>query len=131
MFIRGLFAPGFLSSWPCAWAAVQILDLPAKPAGLSIQNQRGEDENKNKTPTPGDVRILMAARYLESLQCEFRIKKIYISERGRFSKPLLIAPGKGLNISANFSIIFCKSWAAQVPGGLCNKTRWLKGMFLH
>lgn len=54
-------------------------------------------------------------------------------DRGESSRfiSFLIAPGKGLNISANFSIIFCRSWAARVPGGLCNKTGWLKGMFLH
>lgn len=79
--VQGVFAAGFISTWPCAWAAVEILDFPAKPAGLSIQKRRGEDESKNKTPFQTKGRILMAARYLESLQCEFRIKKNILSVR--------------------------------------------------
>lgn len=105
---------------------MEILDRTANPEGLSVQNRSGEDdENQDKNPisenvsNSGDHQIprILAGLISKGNHHHHHNKQPAVCESGRLSVPLLIAPGKGLNISANFSIIFCKSWAAQVPGG--------------
>lgn len=115
---------------------MEILDRTASPEGLSVQNRSSEDENQDKNPISENVRN-SGEHWIPKNPCradyEGRKKKQTPKQKqkqnptktskpsayeiGSLLLPLLIAPGKGLNISANFSIIFCKSWAAQVPGG--------------
>lgn len=110
----------------CSVAGMEILDHTVNPEGLSVQNLSSEDENQDQAPisenvgNSGDHQIPGIRAGLISKGKKKKTNnenQASVCESGRLLVPLLIAPGKGLNISANFSIIFCKSWAAQVPGG--------------
>lgn len=104
---------------------MEILDHTAKPEGVSVQNLSREDENQDKTPISENVRNsgdhqipgIRAGLISKEKKKPDNRKQPSVCESGRLLVPLLTAPGKGLNISANFSIIFCKSWAAQDPRG--------------
>lgn len=106
---------------------MEILDHTANPEGVSVQNLSREDENQDKTPISENVRNSgdhqipgihagLISKGKKKKKTSNR-KQPSVCESGRLLVPFLTAPGKGLNISANFSIIFCKSWAAQDPRG--------------
>lgn len=104
---------------------MEILDHTANPEGVSVQNLSREDENQDKTPISENVRNsgdhqipgIHAGLISKGKKKKPTTENNPVCESGRLLVPFLTAPGKGLNISANFSIIFCKSWAAQDPRG--------------